>query len=129
MARIRALALCLAVLAASLGATAVHARDDDVRREGACDQGSEWRLRVRRETPTTLRVRYILATDDSGHTWSIFLSMNGSRLFAGERTTNADGYIRVSRYPSDRDGDDQIRASANDQVTGESCSGGLTYRS
>ena len=84
---------------------------------------------VRRESATTLRVRYILDTDRAGQAWSIFLSLNGARLFAGQRTTTSDGSIRVTRYPVDRAGDDLIKGSGNNLVTGESCNGSLTYRS
>ena len=64
---------------------------------------------ARRESATTLRVRYMLDTDHAGQEWSVFLSMNGTRLFAGQRTTRSDGSIRVTRYPVDRAGDDSSR--------------------
>jgi hypothetical protein len=124
-ASIAFLVVMLSLLAALPSAVA---RDDDVRRRGDCELGSEWRLRVRRETPSTLRVRYVLDTDRAGETWSVFLSMNGSSLFTGTRTTASEGYIRIQRYPRDGDGDDTIKGSANNRVTGESCSGSLLYR-
>jgi hypothetical protein len=118
-----------ALLAVGLLAPAVGARDDEVRRRGACDLGSEWRLIVRREDPSTLRVRYVIATERAGQTWSVFLSMNGTSLFAGTKTTNADGYIRITRFPRDRAGDDTISGSANKQIGGESCRGSLVFPS
>jgi len=117
----------LVVLSILLAMPAALGRDDEIRREGSCDLGSEWRLIARRESPTTLRVRYILDTDRPGHTWSVFLSINGSSLFTGTKTTDGDGYIRITRYPRDRAGDDRIRGSANDHVNGESCAGSLLY--
>jgi len=125
----RALIASLVAILALIGAVpGASARDDEVRRHGDCDLGSEWRLIVRRETPSTLRVRYVIATDRPGETWSVFLSMNGAGLFTGTRTTNSEGYIKVTKYPTDRAGDDTIKGSANDQVTGEHCAGSLTYR-
>jgi hypothetical protein len=122
----RATAL-LVVLSILLAMPAALGRDDEVRRRGACDLESEWRLIVRRESTSTLRVRYVLETDRAGHTWSVFLSMNGNSLFTGTKTTDADGYIKITRYPHDRDGDDRIKGSANDHATGESCAGSLLY--
>ena len=116
------------LLAVVVALPSAGARDDEVRREGACDLGSGWRLIARRESATTLRVRYVLETDRAGQAWSIFLSMNGTRLFAGQRTTASDGSLRVTRYPTDRAGDDLIKASGNNLVTGESCNASLTYR-
>ena len=117
------------LLAVMVALPSAGARDDEVRREGTCDLGSGWRLIARRESATTLRVRYILDTDHAGQAWSIFLSLNGARLFAGQRTTTSEGSIRVTRYPMDRAGDDLIKGSGNNLVTGESCNGSLTYRS
>ncbi len=128
MVRKASISLLGAALAILLGLGAARAHDDEVRREGACDRGSEWRLIVRRESATTLRVRYALETGEAGRQWSVFLSMNGSRLFAGQRTTNGDGDLRISRYPADRAGEDRIKGWANNLSDGESCSGSLTYR-
>ena len=117
------------LLAVTVALPSAGARDDEVRRDGTCDLGSGWRLIARRESATTLRVRYILDTNRAGQAWSIFLSLNGARLFAGQRTTTSEGSIRVTRYPMDRAGDDLIKGSGNNLVTGESCNGSLTYRS
>ena len=128
MLRKASLSFVVAMLSILLSLGAAGARDDEVRREGPCDRGSEWRLIVRRESGATLRVRYVLETGDAGREWSVFLSMNGSRLFAGQRTTNSDGDLRITRYPADRAGDDLIKGWANNLSNGESCSGSLTYR-
>jgi hypothetical protein len=121
-------AVVVVLVAVVVAVPSAGARDDEVRRDGTCDLGSGWRLIARRESATTLRVRYILDTDQAGQAWSIFLSMNGARLFAGQRTTRSDGSIRVTRYPADRAGDDLIKGFGNNLVTGESCNGSLTYR-
>lgn len=122
--RLPAVTVLLAVL---LLAPAASSSDDEVKRRGQCDLGSEWRLIVRRESASKLRVRYVLDTDRPGQTWAVFLSMNGSWLFKGQRTTNSRGYIRVTRFPTDRSGDDTIKGSANNLVNGEYCTGSLVY--
>lgn len=122
------MSVVVALLSVLLIVPAAHARTDEVRREGSCDLGSSWRLIARRESPSTLRVRYVLDTGRAGQTWSVFLSMNGDRLAFEKRITSSDGYIRVTRFPKDRAGDDLIKGSANNLATGESCGGSLTYR-
>jgi hypothetical protein len=127
MVRRAAVALVAIWVAFALAAPQVGASNDEVRRRGTCTLGSEWRLIVRRETASTLRVRYVLNTHVAGQTWSIFLSMNGVRFFLAQRTTNSEGYIRVTRYPLDSPGDDVIKGASNNQATGETCVGSLTY--
>lgn len=127
MTRRASVLLLVAMLSLMLAAPTAGASDDVVRRRGPCDFGSEWRLIVRRETPTTLRVRYVIATGRAGETWSVFLSMDGSRLFTGKRVTNSEGYIRVTRFPPDSPGEDTIAGYANNWLSGESCRGSLIY--
>lgn len=121
------LLLLAALLSILLVAPAARSSDDEVKRRGQCDLGSEWRLIVRRETSTSLRVRYVLDTDRPGQTWAVFLSMDGRWLFKGQRTTNSQGYVRITRYPTDGSGDDTIKGSANNLVNGEYCTGSLVY--
>jgi hypothetical protein len=127
MLRRASVAFVAVLVSLALAMPTAGATGDEVRRRGPCDLGSEWRLIVRRETPTTLRVRYVIATGRAGETWSIFLSMNGGRLFAGQRTTSLEGYVRITRFPTDIAGDDTIKAVANNLANGETCSGALIY--
>jgi hypothetical protein len=129
MTRRLASAVLIALVAFMTLVPAVRADELTVRKIRPCELTSEWRLIVRRETPTTLRVRYVIATGLPGQTWSVFVSINGRTIVSAERTTDSDGYIRVTRYPNDRDGDDVIKGYANNLFpgTGETCSGGLIY--
>jgi hypothetical protein len=127
MTRRLASAVLIALVALMTLLPAVRADELTVRKIRPCDLTSEWRLIVRRETSSTLRVRYIIATDVAGQTWSVFLSINGTTLVSGPRTTNLDGYIRVTKFPTDLPLDDVIKGSAYNRVTGETCTGGLTY--
>jgi hypothetical protein len=98
-----------------------------VTRRGACDGQSEWRLRVRQETSTTLRVKYRIEGGASGQTWQLFLSDNGTRIYAGNKVSQSGGEVQVRRFTTDRSGSDRIAASGVNLDTGESCGGSLTF--
>lgn len=114
-------------LAVALAAPAV-AHDDVMRRRGSCSGGpSDWKLVVRQETASTLRVKFEIEGGAAGQTWQLFISDNGDRIFAGSKVSGDNGYVRVVREPADRAGADQIKATGVNLVTGESCGGSLTY--
>ena len=118
----------LGALALTLVAGPVQARDDEVRRHGSCSGGpSEWKLRVRSETGTSLRVMFVIEESAAGQEWQLFLSDDGTRIYAGSKVSNDEGKVRVRKITTDRDGSDRIKASGVNVVTGESCSGSLTY--
>jgi hypothetical protein len=121
------LAILVALLAAMSPARPVHA-DDEIRRHGSCQGGpGDWTLRVRRESRTTLRVRFAIEDAVPGHTWQLFLSDNGVRVFARSKVTDSDGDVRVRRLIRNRAGVDRIKASGVDLANGETCTGGLRY--
>jgi hypothetical protein len=119
-----ALAICLAAaLAAPAGAS-----DDRVRRRGECTGGpSEWKLIVRQETASTLRVKWEIEGGARGQTWQLFISDNGDRIYAGSKTSRDGGEVRVVREIADRAGGDLIKATGVNLATGESCGGSLTF--
>ena len=121
---LRALALASALmLAASVPAGA----SDEVRRRGSCSGGpGDWTLRVRRDDGA-LRVRFRIDDVPAGQSWQLFLSDNGSRIFSGTKTSNAEGEVRVSKRTSDRAGSDRIAASGVNTRNGTTCEGSLTY--
>lgn len=115
--------LCALVLA--LGSGTVQARDGDAR--GSCSGGpSEWRLRVRPDDGSTLRVRFEIRGGEPGQAWQLFVSDNGTRILARTKTSDDDGRVRVRKLTADRSGSDLIRASGVNLETGESCSGSVT---
>ena len=60
----------------------------------------EWRLDAeRRKGPDTIEVRFDIEHVRPGKRWQLFLSDNGTRIFAGTRTADGDGEIRASRSP------------------------------
>ena len=97
-------------------------------REGSCSGGpGDWRLRVRRESATTIRVRFDIEHVDPGDSWQLFLSDNGTRIFAGTRVADAKGELHATRITADRSGTDRVKASGVDITAGGSCAGALTY--
>jgi hypothetical protein len=114
----------------SLAATAplAEAGSADVTRRGSCSGRGEWKLRVRRETATTIRVRFDIDRLDSGDTWQLFLSDNGTRIFSGSRTVGSDGEVRAVKVTSNLSGDDRIKGSGVNTSASGSCDGSLTYR-
>jgi len=123
--RIRAIAIALA-LALMLAAAPAHA-SDEVRRRGSCSAGpGDWTLWVRRDDGA-LRVRFTIDDVAAGQSWQLFLSDNGTRIFSGTKTSNAEGEVRVSRRTTNRAGSDRIAASGVNTVNGATCEGSLTY--
>lgn len=124
----RVIAIMLAGMLALAATSAAGASDDRVRRRGSCSGGSsEWKLIVRRVSATTLRIRYEIEDSAPGQTWQLFISDDGSRVYAGNKVSDSDGEVRVSRRTADRSGTDLIKATGVNLVTGESCSGSLSY--
>lgn len=104
------------------------ASDDRIRRRGECTGGpSDWELIVRQESASTLRVKWKIEGGAQGQTWQLFISDNGDRIFAGNKTSRSDGEVRVVREIADRAGGDLIKATGVNLVTGESCGGSLTF--
>jgi hypothetical protein len=110
-----------------LGASTFAFASDEVRREGACSSGGDWRLEVRHEDATTLRVRLRIEQTPPGDVWEVFLSDNGRRFFAGTRTASSTGEVRVTRFTKDLAGTDKIKGYAYSRATGETCSAALAY--
>jgi hypothetical protein len=128
MSRRRSLAVLVAALTAlAVAATPATARDDEIRRSGSCSGPSDWRLRVRKEDARRLQVRFEIEHGASGQTWEVFLSDNGTRFFAGTRTSGDNGYLRVRKQTKNRAGTDRIKGFGYDRTTGETCSGKLVY--
>lgn len=124
----RVIAVMLVGALSSSVAVPAGASEERVRRRGSCSGGSsEWKLVVRRESASTLRVRYGIEDSAPGQTWQLFISDNGARVYAGNKISDPSGEVRVGRKTADRAGTDLIKATGVNLVTGESCSGSLSY--
>src|SRR4051812_19356358 len=123
-----AAALALPAAALTLPAAPALAGGDSIRREGSCSGGpGDWRLRVRRESASTIRVRFDIEHVDPGDSWQLFLSDNGTRIFAGTRVADASGELRATKITADRSGTDRIKGSGVNVSSGGSCDGSLRY--
>jgi hypothetical protein len=127
MHRTRLRIVSLMASLALLAAIPALASGRSVEREGSCSGPGDWRLRVTRETATTIRVRFDIEHVDPGGSWQLFLSDNGTRIFAGTRVANANGELRATKITTDRAGADRIKGSGVNTTAGGSCSGALTY--
>lgn len=117
------MSLVFALTAAAPG----NARDDEMRREGSCSGHSDWRLEVRHEDANTLQVRFRIDHTPDGAVWEIFLSDNGSRFFAGTRSSGSDGELQARKRTRDRVGTDRIKGYGYSRASGEVCSGVIKY--
>jgi len=113
------------VLTLGAGPALAH---DEVSNRGSCSGGpSEWRLRVERESSTSLRVRFEIEGGEPDQVWQLFLSDNGTRIYAGSKGSDGGGEVRVRKVTPDRDGADRIKATGVNLATGESCAGVVRY--
>jgi hypothetical protein len=128
--RLRPVCLAACLMLALVGPASLTAAGerDVITRRGSCSGRGEWTLRVRHETATTIRVRFIIDRLDPGETWQVFLSDNGTRIFSASRVVDADGEVRAVKVTSDRAGTDRIKGSAVNVGNGGSCEGVLRYR-
>jgi hypothetical protein len=117
-------ALLVVVLVATPSA---RAGDDTLVRRGACTGPSDWKLVVRQETATTLRVRFAIEGGADGQTWQLFVSDDGIRVIARSKVSHDGGEVRVRKEIADLAGADTIKASGVNLVTGETCGGALTF--
>jgi hypothetical protein len=119
--RVLATAAILLLLGAAPGARAGRIDGSEVRRRGGCSGPSSWRLRVRDETGDVLRVRLTVEGGRPNQRWHVFMSDNGDGFYYGRRVSGAGGRFTVRSETEDLAGDDTIRATANNHVTGETC--------
>ena len=119
--RAKPIALCmLATLVLVATAAPVEAGDGETR--GSCSGGpGQLRLRVRHDDGDSLSVRLEIDSDGSDQPWQLFVSDNGTRIYARTKVSDEDGRVRVRRVTDDRAGSDRISASGVNLDTGESC--------
>jgi hypothetical protein len=94
-----------------------------VTNHGLCSGPSAWRLDVQRGGASTLLVRFAIAGGRAHQKWNVFLSDDGTGIFAGSRRSRRGGKVRVRVRTADLAGKDKIQAGANNVATGETCHG------
>ena len=91
---------------------------------GTCTDGSEWKLKAKNDDGR-IEVEWEVDSNQVGQTWSVRLRDNGTKFFAGHRTTKApSGSFTVRDVVAGHAGDDTIRARS---VHGEAvCRGSVS---
>jgi hypothetical protein len=115
--------LAVAPVAGTVGATAAHAGDDDVIREGSCSGASDWKLKLSPENGR-LEVEFEVDQNVVGDTWRVRFVHNGERFATTRATTTApSGSFEVRRVAPNDPGTDRFRVRAVNLETGETCVG------
>lgn len=125
----RAALLGTAIAASVALAPAAHASggNDDVIKRGSCSGTSDWKLKVGTDDGR-LDVEFEVDSNKVGQTWNVRIFDNGTRFFAGTRTTTApSGSFEVDARTANQPGADRIVARATNPATGEVCRGVLTF--
>jgi hypothetical protein len=117
----------LAVLTLLATSSLAWAGADDVTRSGSCSGRGDWKLRVRRETATTIRVRFDIEHVQPGDTWQLYLSDNGTRIFSASRVADSEGELRAVKVTANRSGTDHVKGSGVNVSAGGTCDGALAY--
>jgi hypothetical protein len=98
---------------------------DAVRDSGSCSAASAtWKLKAKPDSGI-VEVEFEVDSNVAGQTWTVRLRDNGTRVFAGSRTTSGpSGSFTVHKRVTDAAGSDVIKARA---VHGEDvCRGTVT---
>jgi hypothetical protein len=114
-----------AMLVGGIAAGPASAKDGEVIRRGSCTGATDWKLKAKPDDGR-LEVEFEVDSNRNGQVWSVRITDNGVRVFAGNRTTQPpSGSFEVERHIANRAGADNIRARATNARTGESCTGTL----
>jgi hypothetical protein len=115
------------ILLSLFAAPPSSASGSSVRREGSCSGRGDWRLRVSRESATTIKVRFDIEHVAPGDSWQLFLSDDGRGIFARTKVADADGELRAVSITRDRAGTDRVKGSGVNVTAGGSCDGVVRY--
>lgn len=105
------------------GAMPASANDADVIRRGSCSGRSDWKLKLSPENGR-IEVEFEVDSNVNGQTWHVRILQNGSRIFSGNRVTQApSGSFEVRKLADNTAGTDRLRARAVSAANGETCLG------
>jgi hypothetical protein len=106
-------------------APAALAKGSGVRRSGSCSASSVWKLKANPDNGK-IEVDFEVDSNVVGQTWNVVIKDNGTRVFKGQRTTQApSGSFEVRKLITDQAGTDKIAARAKNPATGETCAGSV----
>lgn len=99
----------------------------DVRTSGTCSAATVWKIKVKTEN-RSLESEYEVDSNRNGQRWSYRITDNGVLVKSGYATTVApSGSFGIRAISPNRAGSDHFLARARNTVTGEVCSGSLTF--
>jgi hypothetical protein len=105
------------------GAVPASANDADVIQRGSCSGRSDWKLKLSPENGR-IEVEFEVDSNVNGQTWHVRILQNGSRIFSGNRVTQApSGSFEVRKLANNTVGTDRFRARAVNAANGETCVG------
>ena len=94
--------------------------------QGVCSGASSSTLKAKPDNGR-LELEFQVDSNKAGQKWNVRLFDNGTRFFAGTRTTMApSGSFEVRQLTANRAGADHIVARATNPATGEVCRASLT---
>jgi hypothetical protein len=98
------------------------------RNSGACDNGpGTWKIKAKADDGQ-LEVEFEVDTNHAGQTWRVRLFDNGTRVFAGKRTTHApSGSFSLEPRIANRSGKDKLTGRARLIGTDRTCVGSVTF--
>lgn len=122
---VAALAAALAAPAVVLAAAPAQASGGGaVEARGTCGAGVTWKLKAKHDDGR-IEVEYEVDSNQAGQLWTVSLTDNTVRVFAGQRRTVApSGSFTVRLLTADRPGTDVIRSRAS--FGGRTCSGAVS---
>jgi hypothetical protein len=126
-------ALAASVLAglvlAATPATAHDDDDDEIRREGSCSSGTEWKVKAKNDDGR-IEFEGEVDSNQNGQTWRWRMKHNGSVSARGTSTTSgSSGSFEVERKLTNLSGTDLLVFKAKNPASGERCRGAISFAS
>jgi hypothetical protein len=115
------------VAAFAVGALAVSpsalAKDGDVRKQGNCSEGSDWKLKLSEENGK-IEVEFEVDQNKVGDKWQVTLKHDGERFYREVKETKGpSGSFEVEKVEPNLQGDDRFVGKALNLSTDEECKG------
>ncbi len=116
-----------AMLVGGVVAGPVSAKDGEIIRRGSCSGTTDWKLKAKPDDGR-IEVEFEVDSNRNGQVWAVRITDNGVQVFSGNRTTQPpSGSFEVERKIANRAGADNIRATARNNRSGETCSANLRF--
>ena len=119
--------LVLASLVLAAGPASADDDDDEVRREGSCSAGTDWKVKAKTDDGR-IEFEGEVDSNQNGQTWNWKIKHNGTVSARGTATTTGpSGSFDVERKLTNLAGTDNFVFKAKNPASGESCRGTLAF--